>query len=148
MFMKFTPSRSSVISKNEDYYVDLSAEEQTFKDYIKREGDWSIYNNKEEVEKQFQNHEMANIVNKLIDHAYPPKPIPQNNDIHISNLPLKMTFVGNKLSGKSTMSQKLSEKYGLALIDPTKIVKEALDLAKPPPAEDPKKAGKKDSKKP
>lgn len=59
-----------------------------------------------------------------------------------------MTFVGNNLTGKTTHSNKFAEKYGLTVIDPMLILKEALDLAKPPPVEDPKKASKKDAKRP
>ena len=62
-------------------------------------------------------------------------------------MPLKVVFTGKKLAGKSTHSSKLAEKFGLPLIDPSELLKEAIEMAKPPTEEDPKKA-KKDAKKP
>lgn len=63
-------------------------------------------------------------------------------------MPLRIGVTGNRLSGKTTQIKKLLAKYpGLVLIDPKRILTEALELARPPPQiEDPKK--KKDSKKP
>lgn len=63
-------------------------------------------------------------------------------------MPLRIGVSGNRLSGKTTQIKKLLTKYsGLVLIDPKKILTEALELARPQPLiEDPKK--KKDSKKP
>ncbi len=63
-------------------------------------------------------------------------------------MPLRIGISGNRLSGKTTQIKKLLTKYpSLVLIDPRKILTEALELARPPPQnEDPKK--KKDSKKP
>ena len=58
-----------------------------------------------------------------------------------------MVFIGDRLVGKTTQGYKFCEKYGLTTIDPVLMVRQALDLAKPPPVEDPKKA-KKDVKKP
>jgi adenylate kinase family enzyme len=61
-------------------------------------------------------------------------------------MPLKIAFVGNSLAGKTTISQKLSQKFGIIFINPVSIISEAFELNKEPVAEDPKK--KKDSKKP
>ena len=61
-------------------------------------------------------------------------------------MPLKLSFVGDSLSGKTTLAQKLITKYGIVLINPVQIITDAFELNKEPVAEDPKK--KKDSKKP
>ena len=61
-------------------------------------------------------------------------------------MPLKMAFVGDKFSGKTTISQKISSKYGVLIINPVNIIGQAFQLNKEPVIEDPKK--KKDSKKP
>lgn len=47
-------------------------------------------------------------------------------------MPLKVAFVGNSLSGKTTISQKLSQKYGLVFINPVSILSEAFELNKEP----------------
>ncbi len=47
-------------------------------------------------------------------------------------MPLKISFVGNTLSGKTTLSQKLAQKYGLVVINPVSILSEAFELNKEP----------------
>jgi len=61
-------------------------------------------------------------------------------------MPLKMSLLGDHLSGKTTISHKLSAKYGVVIINPQAVITEALELNKEPIIEDPKK--KKDLKKP
>jgi len=61
-------------------------------------------------------------------------------------MPLKIGFVGSRLSGKSSIANKIAAKYDVPILDPKAILKEAIDLNKEPIIEDPKK--KKDSKKP
>ena len=61
-------------------------------------------------------------------------------------MPIKIGFLGNRLSGKSVISGKVAAKYGITVIDPKLILNEAYELNKEPVVEDPKK--KKDSKKP
>ena len=55
--------------------------------------------------------------------------------------------MGPRVSGKSSLTAKLAEKYGIAIINPKQLIKEALDLARPPVEEDTKKGAKKDTKK-
>lgn len=40
-------------------------------------------------------------------------------------MPLKIGFVGNSLSGKTTFSQKIAQKYGAVLINPVQVIAEA-----------------------
>jgi adenylate kinase family enzyme len=40
-------------------------------------------------------------------------------------MPLKMSFVGDSLSGKTALAQKLIAKYGITLINPVQIINEA-----------------------
>jgi dephospho-CoA kinase len=61
-------------------------------------------------------------------------------------MPLKIGFVGDRLSGKSSIANKIAAKYGIMIIDPKTILKESFELNKEPVVEDPKK--KKDLKKP
>lgn len=61
-------------------------------------------------------------------------------------MPLKVAFIGDRLSGKSTIAERIANKYGIICINPRNIIKEAVELNKEPPIiEDPKK--KKDPKK-
>jgi hypothetical protein len=47
-------------------------------------------------------------------------------------MPLRIGLAGNRLSGKTTVIKKLLTKYpNLVLIDPKKILIEALELARP-----------------
>lgn len=41
-------------------------------------------------------------------------------------MPLKVTFLGAKLTGKSTHTAKLAEKYGVIIINPKEIIKQAI----------------------
>jgi adenylate kinase family enzyme len=45
-------------------------------------------------------------------------------------MPLKIAFLGDSLSGKTIFSQKLSQKYGIILINPVSIIIEAFELNK------------------
>ena len=81
----------------------------------------------------------------MIEKAYPQKETPAKGDVPLY-MPLKIGFVGNRLSGKSSIASKIASKYGVSIIDPKVLLKEAIDLNKEPVVEDPKK--KKDSKKP
>jgi hypothetical protein len=60
----------------------------------------------------------------LIDTAFPPKEAPEKSDVPLY-MPLKICFLGNKLSGKTTLSQKISSKYGVLIINPVTVLAEA-----------------------
>lgn len=47
-------------------------------------------------------------------------------------MPLKLSIFGSTLSGRHTQALKLSQKYGLNIIDLNEIIKESLILANPP----------------
>lgn len=44
--MKFAPKKPTAISANEDFYLDFSVEEKNYNDYIQRNNEWSLYNDK------------------------------------------------------------------------------------------------------
>ncbi len=85
---------------------------------------------------------MVKTVDNLISLTYPDKSALITEKVPLY-MPLKITLNGARLAGKSTHSAKLAEKYGVIIINPREIIKEALDLARPPIEEDPKKAAKK-----
>lgn len=73
-----------------------------------------------------QQKELAQLVDGLIEQAYPKKAEPQSSNVPLY-MPLRIGLSGNKLSGKSTQVKKLMQKYpNLVLIDPKKILTEAL----------------------
>lgn len=45
-------------------------------------------------------------------------------------MPLKISFVGDSLSGKTTLSQKIAQKYGIIFINPVSVIAEAFELNK------------------
>ncbi len=45
-------------------------------------------------------------------------------------MPLKIGFVGHNLSGKTILSQKIAQKYGIVFINPVAIITEAFELNK------------------
>ena len=45
-------------------------------------------------------------------------------------MPLKIGVAGNKSSVKTTLALRLSEKYGVILINPVNIINEAFELNK------------------
>jgi adenylate kinase family enzyme len=47
-------------------------------------------------------------------------------------MPLKLCLFGNTLSGRHTQALKLTQKYGINVIDLNDVIKEALTLANPP----------------
>ena len=47
-------------------------------------------------------------------------------------MPLKIMLSGNRVTGKTTMTGKVAEKFGLNIIDPVELLKEAIEMAKPP----------------
>ena len=62
-------------------------------------------------------------------------------------MPLKVSVVGPRYSGKRSVCKLLNQKYGLTILDVDEIIKEALVLANPPVEdENTKKKAKKDDK--
>ena len=45
-------------------------------------------------------------------------------------MPLKIGFIGNRLSGKSSIANKIANKYGVTIVDPKSILNEAFELNK------------------
>jgi dephospho-CoA kinase len=45
-------------------------------------------------------------------------------------MPLKIGFIGDHLTGKTTISQKIANKYGVMIINPASIISEAFELNK------------------
>jgi len=66
------------------------------------------------------------LLDELIDQAYPKKALPEKQNLPLY-MPLRVGFSGNRLSGKTTQVKKLLSKYpSLILIDPKKILTDAL----------------------
>lgn len=68
---------------------------------------------------------MGNLTSK----AYPSNDTPPKTDIPLY-MPLKVAFIGDRLSGKSTIAEKIANKYGIICINPRNIIKEAVELNK------------------
>lgn len=87
------------------------------------------------------NISLAEFLFEITDELFPMQPLKEGMNFY---LPLKISLIGGRFSGRKTTAKYLNLKYGLEIIDIEAINKEALKLAFPPP-EDPKK--KKDTKK-
>lgn len=72
------------------------------------------------------------MIDLLVALSYPDKEPPQSDPVPL-HMPLKMICGGERLTGKSTHTAKLAEKYGIPIIDPEELIKEAIEMAKPPP---------------
>ena len=68
------------------------------------------------------NDALTNFVSQLISKAYPDQSVPTNSGVPLY-MPLKISFYGGRLAGKSTLSAKVSEKYGIPIIDPSELLK-------------------------
>ena len=64
---------------------------------------------------------MAQVLTNIIEKAYPPKEAPSKSDVPLY-MPLKIGFIGNRLSGKSSIANKIASKYGVTIIDPKAIL--------------------------
>lgn len=65
---------------------------------------------------------MTVFISEIINKVYPDKQIENNSNTPLY-MPLKLVCYGPRLSGKSTLAAKLSEKYGLLLINPLEVMK-------------------------
>lgn len=86
----------------------------------------------------------------MVDLAYPQVALPPvPNDIP-NYLPLKLSIIGRSFAGKKTLAQILKSKYGIEIVNPDSILKEAINYAFPPieDEKDKKKQSKKEAKKP
>ena len=64
---------------------------------------------------------------ELIDIIYPP--IPKKSTPPFPNyLPFKIGIIGRPLSGKKTIAHLLNKKYGVELVVPEEVIKEAITL--------------------
>ncbi len=57
----------------------------------------------------------------MIEKAHPPLELPPKKDIPLY-MPLKIGLVGNHLSGKTTLAQQISNKYGVMIINPQQVI--------------------------
>lgn len=64
-----------------------------------------------------------------------------------SHLPLKISLIGGKFSGRRTLANYLNQKFGLEIINVDQIIKDAILEAFPPVEDEKDKKKKKDSKK-
>ena len=116
--------------------------EDELKEYLHMKGGWI---NAEGTSKEGTlNLSVAREITQLIDVVHPPRSAEIKEKIS-TYMPLKVCLFGSTLSGRHTQAIKLSQKYGVSIIDLKEVIKEALILANPP-AED-KKGAKKDPKK-
>ena len=127
---------------------------QEFEDYYSALGCWRPLHYFPEddenalLNRPFNNNYLGNFLHCLIDRLYPKIPMrPKPTDIP-QYVPLKISVLGPKFSGKKNLANLLKQKYGLVFIDLKEIIKEATTLAAPPVEDekDKKKAAKKDIK--
>lgn len=116
--------------KNAEYFVDFSTFNSILKQYLEGSGSWKNYH-WEEREDEPNNEGLTLFVEKLISRAYPNQPLPEDPELPL-NMPLKISMNGSRLAGKTSLSAKLSEKYGIPIINPTELLTEAFEMAKPP----------------
>lgn len=102
--------------KDHSRYVDSSYESKA-KEYVKQEGVWQP-----DAERKQNKLELAEVLSTLIGKAYPMAEPPKKNDKLPLYMPLKLGLVGDSLSGKTTIAQKLNTKYGVILINPHAII--------------------------
>ncbi|CAD8061769.1 unnamed protein product [Paramecium primaurelia] len=111
---------------------------QDFVEYYHAIKDWKSTQNDNQL---MANISLAEFLFEITDELYPMQPLKEGINYY---LPLKISLIGGKFSGRKTTAKYLNLKYGLEIIDIESIIKESLKLAFPP-VEDPKK--KKDTKK-
>ena len=100
--------------------------------YLFCQEDWyPLFHEKKSTEPfSIQNNDyLGHFLYGLIDLLFPPKPVKSPPEFP-NYLPLKISIIGKTMSGKKTMADLLKQKYGIELISPEDVIKEALFLVK------------------
>ena len=103
--MNWTPQQK-FLTENEDPYENLN-------------------NSPEFILTEFNNNMAFEIISGLIDKLYPMSP-PKIKENLPQHLPLKISLLGPAFSGKRTIAKALKEKYGVEVLIPDQIIKEAI----------------------
>ncbi|CAD7950255.1 unnamed protein product [Amoebophrya sp. A25] len=78
---------------------------------------------------QHTNFRMAAVVNGIVSQLYPePQQIVPPAD-PLPSVPLRLVLAGKPMCGKKTLARKLADEFGLEVLDPTSVLKQAMNLA-------------------
>ena len=99
-------------------YIDHSYE-GTATQYVNQVGEWSLKESKGNID-----FKLSNLFSNIIEKAYPSREAPGKSSIPLY-MPLKIGFIGNRLSGKTIIASKIAAKYGIMIIDPKTMLSEA-----------------------
>jgi predicted NACHT family NTPase len=65
--------------------------------------------------------QLSEAISSVISIGFPERAAPEKNNIPLY-MPLKISLVGDSLVGKTTLSQKIAQKYGIVFINPVSII--------------------------
>ena len=110
--------------KNQEKILD-----KEFLAYVKRKNHWTQQWKVLNSNLITNNNVLGDFLVDIVDVACPMEeklPIPKIPN----HLPLKITILGSDFSGKKTVANFLKEKFGLEIINPEKILNEAMSIVK------------------
>ncbi|KAL4495175.1 hypothetical protein ABPG72_007282 [Tetrahymena utriculariae] len=116
---------------------------------------WQPFHQFEQPENQILNHaynddQLGDFLHQVIDKIYPQKAIQSKPEDIPDHMPLRISIIGNRFSGKKSLSQLIKQKYGVEIIDVYDVLDQAIKYAFPPPEDENEKkknAAKKQTKK-
>lgn len=117
----FVRGHENVNLLEEDPSITDFLNERQLSDYLLQKNIWAIHSQKEE------NHYFIDILSTIEKTVNPPPKSAQSSEIEFkSRFPLRLALLGKPFSGKSVLSQTLSQQFSLHLIVPDVLIDNCL----------------------
>lgn len=102
-------------------------DEQDFNEYLKGTGEWPYPNDSTDSPVPKNNELLGLIVNNILEIAHPPEIVYKGPVL--PSVPICMSIVGKRFSGKHSLAQNIAKLYKLNIISMDTLIKESVTMA-------------------
>ncbi|CAD8205275.1 unnamed protein product [Paramecium octaurelia] len=118
-FRTYDPIKELKKQENQNYKQKMFLAKMEMQDYLEGTGAWSIY-------KAQNNYTLGNVVRYLIESQFKITD-EEEQELNIPYVPFRGSLIGFAFSGKRTISELLSKKYGITVLCVDVIINELLE---------------------
>ncbi|CAD8202735.1 unnamed protein product [Paramecium octaurelia] len=118
-FRTYDPIKEMKKQENQNQQQKMFLAKMEMQDYLEGTGAWSIYQAQ-------NNYTLGNLVRYLIESQFEVTET-KEQELHIPYVPFRGSLIGFSFSGKRTISELLSQKYGITILCVDVIINELLE---------------------
>ncbi|CAD8083642.1 unnamed protein product [Paramecium primaurelia] len=118
-FRTYDPIKEMKLQETQNYQQKMFLAKMEMQDYLEGNGAWNIYQAQ-------NNYTLGNLVRYLIESQFEITN-PEQIELNIPYVPFRGSVIGFAFSGKSTICELLSKKYGITLLYVDVIINELLE---------------------